>query len=321
MRQPETGDRTASQPRGVIDSLSSGFGVVNRQLWIIFLPVLLDLFLWLGPQASVSPLVGELLTAAQLEQAVTTGVLAPEQVGSAQETRQRLLQATDELNLLALLAPSLVGVPSLMAVLGGQGELALIESWPLAIGIAAVSSLVGLMLGSVFLTAMAQGVRQAPVSPELVLIRAAFGWVRALGFGVLVMAIALAVALPVAVLMGLAALVSPTLGSLGLAVAVVMLVWLHIYLFFAPHAIFVSGKGPVEAVRVSLRLVHSFFRQTLVLIGVVWLISLGLAQVWGLLASNTGGTLLGIMGNAYIETGLIAGAMVFYWDRAVRQDG
>ncbi len=48
-------------PLGLIDTLSSGFKVVQRRPWLVLLPVLLDLWLWLGPHWSIEPLTTGLL--------------------------------------------------------------------------------------------------------------------------------------------------------------------------------------------------------------------------------------------------------------------
>jgi len=56
--------RRQAQPSGVIETLSAGYTAVNRQLWVLMLPILLDVFLWLGPHVSYSPLVGPVVTQA-----------------------------------------------------------------------------------------------------------------------------------------------------------------------------------------------------------------------------------------------------------------
>src|ERR1041384_7064582 len=43
--------RREAPPTGVIETLSAGYAAVNRQPWVLLLPVLLNLFLWLGPRA------------------------------------------------------------------------------------------------------------------------------------------------------------------------------------------------------------------------------------------------------------------------------
>ena len=41
----------------VIDSLTKGFQSVHRHWWVLLISVLLDLFLWIGPHASVEQLM------------------------------------------------------------------------------------------------------------------------------------------------------------------------------------------------------------------------------------------------------------------------
>jgi hypothetical protein len=45
------------------------------------------------------------------------------------------------------------------------------------------------------------------------------------------------------------------------------------------------------------------------------LISWGMSYVWGMLGSSDLATLAGILGNAYIGTGLTVASMIFYRDR------
>ena len=47
----------------VIDTLSEGFGAANRRPWIVAIPILFDLFLWLGPKATLGPNLAQLIQA------------------------------------------------------------------------------------------------------------------------------------------------------------------------------------------------------------------------------------------------------------------
>ena len=49
---------------GIIDTLTAGFDLVRRRIWLIVLPVLLDVGLWVAPRLSVSELVRRLLRVA-----------------------------------------------------------------------------------------------------------------------------------------------------------------------------------------------------------------------------------------------------------------
>ena len=52
----------------IIDSLGKGFQTVNRYWWLLLIPVLLDVFLWVGPQASVQAIRQESLEKLGAEQ-------------------------------------------------------------------------------------------------------------------------------------------------------------------------------------------------------------------------------------------------------------
>src|SRR5260221_12843756 len=57
MRMTQVLAKTPVPPQGIIASLVTGFEAINTRLELILLPLALDLFLWLGPHLSISPLV------------------------------------------------------------------------------------------------------------------------------------------------------------------------------------------------------------------------------------------------------------------------
>ena len=102
------------------------------------------------------------------------------------------------------------------------------------------------------------------------------------------------------------------------------LIWAGIYLFFVPEALFVSLVGPLQAVKRSVAVVRGSFWSTVGLIVLSWLLLAGLGQVWRLAAERLAspwGVGLGVLGNAYIGSGLIAAAMTFYYQRTNRLQG
>ena len=49
---------TLPPPPGIIGSLKAGFDVVSSHVILILMPLVIDLFLWLGPRLSVSKVLG-----------------------------------------------------------------------------------------------------------------------------------------------------------------------------------------------------------------------------------------------------------------------
>lgn len=313
MRQPSL---ARQEPRltGVIDTLSDGFGVVNRHPWIILIPIVLDLFLWWGPQLSAARLVSQAL-----------GLLARGRTGlTLDQAQQRdLVEAAEAFNLLAGLAPSIVGVPSLVAALGIRDPLRStpVESWGAALAIFSLALLGGMLLGSLYYALLAQlvrrdGVRAASLPGEML-----GAWWRVLSYLILLAIIGLLIGLPSGVLLLGATLLSPLLGSLLISALTMGLVWLGVFLFFVPEAIFISQVGPVQAIRNSAAVVRLHFWSCIGLIVLVSIVLLGMGRVWELASANLVppvGTGLGIVGNAYIGSALVIAGMAFYRERIER---
>ena len=57
---------------GIIDSVSDGYVTVNRRFEILLIPVILDLYLWLGPKLSVAGLIRQ----------VADGLVTPPELGA-----------------------------------------------------------------------------------------------------------------------------------------------------------------------------------------------------------------------------------------------
>src|SRR5260370_30371878 len=109
--------RRQAQPTGVIETLSAGYTAVNRQLWVLLLPILLDVFLWFGPHVSFSPLVGPAVThATELTRQVALGPRRaprnPELSAGLDESRQFLIARAYEVNGLSAFAWRPVPAPS-----------------------------------------------------------------------------------------------------------------------------------------------------------------------------------------------------------------
>nr|MBA2448132.1 hypothetical protein [Chloroflexota bacterium] len=275
--------------------------------------VALDLFLWFGPRVSVAPLIGPLLARPDLARG-----LGPNDAQAFEATRQAILAMADEVNLLAMLAPIWFGVPSIMPALGGgQGSFTFVTSWATALLIGLGVSLVGTLLGCLYRAVIAQQVRDDAVSGRALPAEALRAWSRSIGLALLVVGIGALLALPVAIVTVGAALIARELASFGVTIAMTLALWAWLYLFFAPDAIFVGRVGPLRAIARSIAFVRANFWAAFRLVALVQIILLGMEQVWLALATRTPwGPALGIVGNAYITSGLIAASMLFYRERS-----
>jgi hypothetical protein len=303
----------------VIDTLSAGFDTINKRPWLVVLPVVLDLYLWQGPQLSILPIVQQLVYSLRgLPQASFSGV--PPSVVA--ETLQEMGQG---LNLFSLLHNGLMGVPSLIAwaasELGGthMGNVIQIEGWANLLLISTGLLLLGVLIGSVYLVLITVAVRRESVALWDVWRRIwrCWGWV--ILWGLVLFAVILLLNLGVSLVALPVALISQAAGQglFGLlwVLSVGLGVWLSLNTFFTLQALVLQDIGLAQAVWRSFNIVRRNFWSTLGLILLSLLIQLGFGQIWQRLSSGSWQTLLSILGNAYIGSGVMAAIMIFYMDR------
>ena len=323
MHHPLTARRKAP-PTGVIETLSAGYGAVNRQLWVLLLPVVLNAFLWLGPHVSYSPLVGPAVTnftewTRQISFGPRRRLMTADDLNQLEQARQSIIARSDDLNGLSALVWGPLAVPSMAALPSASDDVAFVSGWldGLVLLVACVG--LGLLLGGWFyggLAVASTGERGGPIAAGRNVPRAVLD---TLGLVVVLLGAALLLGVPVLLLIGVTVFVSPPIAVLGSVLVAAGLLFASVHLFFAVDAIFVSRAGPLSAIQRSVVLVRRHLWPSVALILLTWLIVAGMDRVWDLLASSVQspyGVALGILGNAYVDSGLIAAGMIFYLQRS-----
>ena len=273
------------------------------------IPVLLDLFFWLGPRLSLAPLVQQFFARVP----VPTG-LPSDLAQSYQDYWQTLIHTGEGFNLLSLLAINFPGVPSLMASRNGIGQIDQLSSARTVLGLSFLIPLVGVWISSFYYVLVGREVRGGGGAGEL-WSRTWKTWLRVLGFLLLALVVLAIVGVPVMVITFMVA--SANADILGMVAAFVFVagMWLQFYLFFVVDAMVIGDAGPLRAVRNSLTVVRFNLGSTLGLVILIWVITWGMAIVWDALPGNAAGTAVALLGNAYISTGLAVASMAFYKER------
>ncbi len=308
--------KTARLP-SLVETISLGFGVVNRCLWVLAIPVLLDLVYWLGPRLSVQPLVQQLVS---LSNAVARGAMDadarqfwtelsarsyPFDLAQLGLPRQTNMFAPKYINLLtpAITAPAPPFDPPIWQV-GNIGMLLLVQI------LAVVGSL---LVTSIYLLALSDTLQGG--SRGALLRRWARGFASLLGIGLAFMVLVLLISVPLALAVTFTFLISPTIAQLLVIVVLALFVWMLFTASFSFDAVFISDSGPFRALLTSLYLVQRSFWAAAGLFLLSWVILAGLSLVWQVLATTTAGLAVAIAGNAYISSGLAAAHLIFYRDR------
>ena len=297
-----------SKPISVISSLSAGFDGVASRPFLIIPPLVLDLFLWLGPHLGIARLIDSLA-----EPALRTEGLVADQASLIQQVAENV---GERFNLLSALSTIPIGVPSLMAGrMPLENPLGLISRVEVAepgrvLLIWIAFSGIGLALGAYYQYWIA-----GAISPDAEL---GPGWMAALrmvGFGFLVFVGGLVAGITVLIAIALASLILPLLGTGVFFLGFALLFWLAVYLIFTPHGIIRYNQGVTRAMFESFILVRWNLLPTVgylaIAFGAYWLLNF----VWGLPSTSSWFSLLAVVGHAFVATTLLAGSYAYYQGR------
>jgi hypothetical protein len=108
------------------------------------------------------------------------------------------------------------------------------------------------------------------------------------------------------------------LASLAGTVALGMVTWLSFYGIFFVAALVMNNTSIWQAIWNSFNVVLRNFGPTFMLYLLINLIGGGLTILWQRLSTGSWWTFVGIVGNAYVGTSLVAASLVFYHDRYTR---
>lgn len=307
---------------GVIDAIAEGCFAVARRPWVLLPVVLLDLLYWLGGRLSAEPLFAGLIALLEWAQrqnaAADPGNAA---VPSAAEVAEQIALLRDmgqQVDLFWLLS---IGQSPLLTQLTseqiwrpwGAGVIDLGSGWLTALcAIGLVFA--GVLWFALTLAVVGMLVRDEMPRPKELARRVVryWGWLLVLG-GLLIAAI-IFLGVPLLILAVLLQLLGLSPGvPLLLAVFPVLLAWL--YLARTTDAIAIRDAGPFRAIKLSVLVVRRNFWTMFRLFAAGWLISAGFPIAWAFVARQTAGVPLAVVGNAYLNTGLLAAAMILFRDR------
>ena len=310
---------------GLIETLSAGFEQVNRVLWIVALPILIDLFLWLGPGLSAGPVfaeIGSWYSRMVDTYASVAGGVDASTLDQARQAVSAFQSQAGQFNLLSLLVINIASVPSVLPPTHGAVPSYQVGTLGALLGIVLAAEVVGILIGCLYLGLLAQQVRDGRVIVAKLGRRVWFYWLSVIGFIFLVIGLTLVISIPVGLAIGLVQLIAPGVGvallALASSAAYIAAILFMIYLFFLVDAIVVSEVGPIRAAVNSARVVANNFWSTVGFIVLIYVISLGTQVIWKALSDNDAGMVIAIIGNAYISSGLTAASLLYYKTRVSR---
>ncbi len=305
----------AVRPPSLVDTLSSGFRTSHRAAAALLVPVLLNVWYWLGPRISLQPLFAWLRsidpvlwdsTRAQLEPYVPQGQVFDLRVEGLLEERwffwfwRRLFALVPSSEAIQLWQPTTWYVGGFLSLFGSILALNIIFSLLLAL----------------YLLPLADAVRgDTPTGNWF--IRVLDTWARIMGIQGLIVVLLLVGGVPLLFLVLGVAYFVPVLGSFLMAVLTATVVWLMFTTSFAYDAVVLNRSNPVRALLSSLLIVRKSFWGVVSLYLLIGVILAGLGVIWRGMETTVVGMLVAVFASAYISTGLATAHLVFYYNRSL----
>lgn len=314
-REIESQTRSAEELPGVVETIGVAYTRLLARPWIVLGPVLLDLYLWLGLKITAGPLMLKI-----------ADVVRPvERVGAS---TAEVAEGQEQFNLAELLSFQLftIRMPTFMPSLVTDESIR-VNSWSPELSegpwwmLAAVTPLLliaGYLIGSAFLVAVGDVSRNLPphfdVRETIVVGYRLVLWILA-SAGLLVL-----LSWPLIVAQG----VFVYYGS-GMIDILIFLMFIpagvgFVLFFFSAFAIVLDGATAAQAFRSSYRIVRAYGWQSLAFVVSFMIVTGGFPYFWRLLTTVPPGTLIAIVGHAFVSTGMIAAGMIYYEDRAAVVD-
>ena len=304
---------SASRPPRLIQSIVAGFNTVANNIWLLILPVFLDIFLWLGPQLKLQGLLGPLLKeTTQYMMEINSAEMAARFSGLSEIWTQTL----ERFNMVSFMRTFPIGLPSLMTTKDtlntpvGSPMLIEINSFLSAFFLVIVFLVVGFLLGCAYFNFLARATADQQVT--FTLKDFAYQALQALALTFALFGLLIFLSIPALLIVSIFSVISPGLANFVLLFAIFVILWLMIPLVFTPHSIFSGQRNLIVSILTSVRLVRSFLPGTGLFLLVAILISQGLDVLWRIPPADSWMTLIGILGHAFIYTGLLAASFVYY---------
>jgi hypothetical protein len=311
--ETQSADSTITPPK-MIPTLVTGFNTVAANIALILAPLLLDVFLWLGPhfsmQNALQPLVDSTFSTYRAMQNATGAATMPETFQQAFE------QMLAQFNVFSVVRTYPLGIPSLLFgenfTTNPMGSVMIVDlpSVDLLALFWLVLVLAGIFVGCLYFDALCRVTAPDKQKFSLRLVMQQYGQV--LSFTIVLLIVLFFLIIPGVSVMSFLTSSAGGLAQILLLVMVFMGVWLLLPLIFSIHGIFVNKQRAFASVTTSIRMVRVFLPGTGMFILTAILLNQGLSLLWMLPGTTNWMLAVGIAGHAFISTGLLAATFVYY---------
>lgn len=293
--------------------LGEGFNKTAENLYLLVLPVMIDLLIWLGPRLRIYELFHNEIDAIFTEINKNAPQELSMQIGSLYDSMVLLIR---DLNLTSMLGSIPFSIPALFGgmILPGSPLPGMrtieINSFFTGLILVIILGIIGLVLGIFYYSIIGQtcAYSRGKLTFRKFLKNASNIVLMLLAL----FAAGLVLLLPVSCLFTLLAFISISVAQVISLILFLGLAWLIIPLFFTPHAILLSDFRLMDAIKLSWRMSRWLSGPTSFFIIACVILFQGLNLIWTIPSSDSWLLLIGIFGHAFISTALICASFILY---------
>ncbi|MFN8380790.1 MAG: hypothetical protein U0V02_02560 [Anaerolineales bacterium] len=297
-------------PPGIINSIKAGFDTIASHITAILLPLLLNLFMWLGPRLKMSGLFDSIKDE-------VVGVW--QRGGVPAEDIKRVLdfyQSTiPNINLFWLLRTLPIGISSLLLP---HNASATPLGTPVTLQVSALNffgwlfllTFVGWVGGGLYFRSVAWVA--VPTEERAVNVFSAVA--QTILVSIACQIILMVIGMPILLILFLVIQLNAVLANLFVLFISLGSMWVIVPIFFWPHGIFVKKQNFITSILSSIQLTRFTLPTSSLFVLTVFLLSFGLNFLWNIPPEDSWITLLGIFGHSFVTTALLAASFIYYRD-------
>jgi len=298
----------------IIQALLSGFNTIASKPYLILLPVILDLFLWLGPAWRVDEFFRPFLQGL----AGLPGLDSPEYAGLLESYQTLWQDVLENFNLAITLRTLPIGVPSLMVSKSpflnplGRPPIFSLDTNLQVFGFWALFLMVGFFFGNVYFQNISRQVIETENKDDLKSLFRSF--LQIILMPVLLLIILVILSIPVMFLITLMTLISPGISQFIMMIVGVVVMWILMPLIFTPHGVFLFKQNLIAAMITSISVVRVSMGKTAWFLLVSFVLLEGMDYLWRTPAVDNWFLIVGILGHAFIVSAVIASSFHYFID-------
>jgi hypothetical protein len=301
MQQKPTKPQVDERPR-IVDLIAEGLSLALMRPWLLLMPILLDIVLWIGVRIEPAALMNSMIN-----------LIDDANIDDADE----VITTLQDLSTANMTQLGALFVPSMLLGTGGDDVYQWIDPrvWNPGSGAIVLVAIglvvVGALMSMIYIVPIANAVigRKLSLGDNTGLILRA--WARMLLFIGLCIGAMMIVVVPTAIVSAIFPPLLAIFSSLMLIAGIAAL----LLLYFVFDAIVIADVGPIKAIKLSVEVVRRNLRPVIGLVLATLLLTTGIPEIATSLLDSLPGLIVAVLLQALIATGAAAASMLFFVDR------